>query len=181
VQPKWGIIRTGVPAEKAPKIHEGLKKAESSILTQIRTGRIGLASFLNRAKVPDFPTPMCQCGRAEETASHIIAFCPRFITQRDSLTSPPQGRLDIRTLVDTPEGAKRVGRWFLKLQILPQFRLAEELMREEERKERLTGWVSSRRLVRSRRRRRRQGVTCRLWRRLQKGYKFSDVIGLVMV
>src|SRR5215469_5797736 len=54
----------------------GLRKAESSILTQIRTGRIGLAAFLNRARVPDFPSPMCQCGQAEETASHIIAYCP---------------------------------------------------------------------------------------------------------
>lgn len=135
-QPKWGIIRASAPAEKAPKIHEGLRKAESSILTQIRTGRIGLAAFLNRARVPDFPSPMCQCGRAEETASHIIAFCPRFVAQRGSLTSPPADRLDIRTLVSTPKGAKRIARWFLKLQILPQFRLAEELMREEEEKER---------------------------------------------
>ncbi|PQE16127.1 reverse transcriptase protein [Rutstroemia sp. NJR-2017a BBW] len=33
-----------------------LKKAESTVLIQMRTGRIGLAHFLSTAKVPDFPT-----------------------------------------------------------------------------------------------------------------------------
>lgn len=33
------------------------------------------------------------------------------------------------------EGAKRLAHWFLRLRILPQFRLAEELLREERRRE----------------------------------------------
>jgi hypothetical protein len=130
--PKWGIIRAGVPAEDAPEIHVGLRKAESSILTQIRTGRIGLAAFLNRARVPDFPSPMCRCGQAEETASHVIAHCPRFTDQRRGLAGPA-GRTDVRTLVGTVKGGKRLARWFLGLRILPQFNLAEELLREEGR------------------------------------------------
>ena len=42
-----------MPAKDALEIHVGLRKAESSILTQIWTGRIGLAAFLNRGRVPD--------------------------------------------------------------------------------------------------------------------------------
>ena len=36
--------------------------AQSSILTQVRTGKIGLAAFLCKCWVPDFPTPACSCG-----------------------------------------------------------------------------------------------------------------------
>jgi len=58
-RPKWGLIGVGPPSEEPPKIYKELKKAESSILTQIQTGRIGLAAFLNKAKVPSFPSPKC--------------------------------------------------------------------------------------------------------------------------
>ena len=126
---RWGLVGVGPPSEEPPKIHADLKKAESSVLTQIRTGRIGLAAFLNKARVPDYPSPKCQCGLAEETASHVIAYCPRFTEQRQSLAP---GRPNVKELVSSVEGAKRLARWFLRLRILPQFNLADELLREEE-------------------------------------------------
>ena len=126
---KWGLIGVGPPSEDSPKIHTELKKAESSVLTQIRTGRNGLAAFLNRARVPEFPSPMCQCGQAEETARHVIAYCSRFTEQRRDLAT---GRPNIHELVGTAKGAKRLARWFLRLRIWPQFNYAEELLREEE-------------------------------------------------
>ena len=62
-------LPTVQPAEYRPKIdyraldrHEGLTKAESSLLTQARTGVIGLRDFLFRARVPEVPTPYCECG-----------------------------------------------------------------------------------------------------------------------
>ena len=51
--------------------HEGLTKAESSLLTQARTGAIGLKDFLFRAKVPRISTPYCECGRGRETVEHL--------------------------------------------------------------------------------------------------------------
>ena len=124
-----GTYKSRAASEEPPKIHKELKKAESSILTQIRTGRIGLAAFLNKARVPNFPSPICQCGQAEETASHIIAYCPRFAEQRQGLAV---GHPDIKKLVSTAKGAQRLARWFLRLRVLPQFYYAEELLREEE-------------------------------------------------
>jgi len=48
-------------------------------------------------------------------------------------------------MVDTPEGAKKLARWFHGLRILPQFDLAEELIREEEgRKEERVGQLGER-------------------------------------
>ena len=70
------------PHHKNLKLYKELQKAEASLLLQTRTGRIGLASFLFRAGVPDFPTPLCVCGQAEETVKHITSSCSLYSSQR---------------------------------------------------------------------------------------------------
>src|SRR5947207_3332505 len=49
---RTGLHRCGPPGGKAVKLHAVLQKAESAITTQIRTGRIGLTAFLNKARLP---------------------------------------------------------------------------------------------------------------------------------
>ena len=49
------------------ELHIGLKKAESSILTQARTGKIGLRAFLFGINVPTATTPICPYGIREES------------------------------------------------------------------------------------------------------------------
>jgi hypothetical protein len=127
----WGLLGVTAPTRKTISLHANLRKAESAVLVQIRTGRIGLASFLNKVRVPDFPSPICQCGQAHETAAHVIAHCEMHATARRSLQDPSTGRVDINTLVSTKEGAQRLARWFIRLRILPQFNLADELLYEE--------------------------------------------------
>ena len=46
------------------------------MLTQARTGRIGLRGFLFQRRVPEVVTPLCDCGIAEETVEHLIRGCP---------------------------------------------------------------------------------------------------------
>lgn len=54
--------------------HQFLTKAQSSLLTQIPTGHIGLPEYLmQRHRVT---SPACQCGHPEETAEHVILDCP---------------------------------------------------------------------------------------------------------
>jgi hypothetical protein len=98
------------------------------VITQIRTGRIGLAAFLNKAQVPEFPSPECQCGQGNETATHVIVHCPRFAEIRRSLINRGSNMVDLRALVTKAEGIKRLARWFLRLRILPQFLFAEGLL-----------------------------------------------------
>jgi hypothetical protein len=57
------------------KLHAGLRKAESSILVQARTGRIGLAKFLYNRKVPGILSAQCRCRNGEETPRHIALYC----------------------------------------------------------------------------------------------------------
>ena len=57
--PTWGVIGVGPPKRSVLKLHKDLRKAESALITQIRIRRIGLAAFLNKAKVPGYETPTC--------------------------------------------------------------------------------------------------------------------------
>src|ERR1700684_3835831 len=59
--------RAEEPADEPPtkerlKLHDELQKAESSLLVQMRTGKIGLRAFLFERRVPDVMTPVCSCG-----------------------------------------------------------------------------------------------------------------------
>ena len=71
-----GVVPENTPPTKQMlKLHEGLRKAESALLTQARTGRIGLAKFLYERSVPGFTTATCQCRAGHETPRHMALFC----------------------------------------------------------------------------------------------------------
>ena len=86
------------------KIHKVLKKAESSLLTQIRTGRIGLNSFHNKRKVPGFDSPLCACGTAEQTVQHVLD-CDFLNTNRNELLRA-EGSTNLKVLLRTKKGTR---------------------------------------------------------------------------
>jgi hypothetical protein len=114
------------PSEKVLSLHQGLHKAESSLLVQLRTGKIGLRDFLHNIGVPEVTSAACTCGHERETPKHVTIFCPLYQDTRDQLRV--NGRLDFEALLTTVEGVKRVTRWWLRRRILGQFWLAEELI-----------------------------------------------------
>jgi hypothetical protein len=82
-----GIVRS--PAQLSsigyrPQLHHGASKATSSLITQIRTEKIGLNAFLADRHVPD-KAAICTCERSRQTAKHILLFCPEYADERDSL------------------------------------------------------------------------------------------------
>ncbi|OAA63262.1 hypothetical protein SPI_03425 [Niveomyces insectorum RCEF 264] len=60
-------------AQAVRRRHLHLTKAESSLLTQIRTGHIGQRAYLFRRQAVD--SPACRCGAGDETAAHILLSC----------------------------------------------------------------------------------------------------------
>ena len=112
------------PHKNNLKLYKELQKAEASLLLQIRTGRIGLASFLFRAGAPDFPTPLCVCGQAEETPKHITSSYSLYSRQRQQVSFNPQ---DFTTIISNPELLQKFLYWFMSLKRLNQFNLAFKL------------------------------------------------------
>lgn len=85
-------------------LYEGLTRAESSMLLQIRTEAIGLNSHLHKIGRSD--TPNCLCGAERQTAAHLIASCPlldehrrTLSTDGESLTQLPSDKTRVRELV----------------------------------------------------------------------------------
>lgn len=108
------------------KLHSKLRKAESTILIHMRTGRTGLAHFLHKAKVPGWDSGVCECGQALETPRHVLLYCPR---ERERRTEFGE-RADFVRLLDTPEGAGIASRWMIQSGRLRQFQVANSLLYE---------------------------------------------------
>jgi hypothetical protein len=108
------------------KLHSGLRKAESSVLVQTRTGRIGLAKFLYSRKVPGVLSAQCRCRTGEETPRHMALFCIDEIGRRQHLQVG--GRVDYQQLIGTNSGAKRLAEWMIRVGRLGQFSLARRLL-----------------------------------------------------
>jgi hypothetical protein len=121
------------PNCKVLKLHQGLQKAESSLLVQIRTQRIGLAQFLHDQHVPGYETGRCLCIGGSETPRHITLFCSNIVASRTYLrnlirTKLGSDRIDYQRLIGSPEGAKIFTKWFMELGCLGQFSLTRQLL-----------------------------------------------------
>lgn len=73
--PRRGII----------KLHCGLSKELSSLVVQMRTGKIGLRDFLFGRKVPGIEDGTCECRHGNQTVKHILLECRLFARQRRDL------------------------------------------------------------------------------------------------
>ena len=114
-----------MPYRASLRLRAGLSKAQSSILTQMRTGKIGLAAFLCRRRVPGFPTPACCCGAQWETAKHVVLECPRLQRVRRSLYTAT-ATTEYQVMISCPRPAAALTSCILRHGVLPQFSWAQE-------------------------------------------------------
>ena len=122
-------VRTDTPPTKRVLgLHVDLRKAESALLTQIRTGRIGLAKFLHSRRVPDFATGRCRCGGGLETPRHMALFCTQEATRRNQLKDLAGRATPYTLLTGTKAGVKIFTRWMMLSNRLRQFSLARRLL-----------------------------------------------------
>lgn len=113
-------------------LHRGLQKAESTLATLIRTEHIGLNDYLARRKVPDCPSPLCECGWQQQTVKHIVLFCPRYARDRDKMIQEAQTS-DLAIMLSIEHGIRAVTRWFLRQDILTQFSEARKILEKDAR------------------------------------------------
>jgi hypothetical protein len=102
-------------------LYKYLRKAESIMLVQLRTGRTGLRHFLSKARVPGYESEQCSCGTGSETPRHILLHCSHKADRRIVLREALGGQLDLNCLLDTPRRAPVGSKWMiLRLQQLNQ-------------------------------------------------------------
>ena len=114
---------------KRLKVQSLLKKAESALATQIRTGKIGLADFLHKRRVPGVTSPACSCGWHRQTPEHVIMFC-RLISGRNAMLREA-GTNSYQALTESPKTLKTLTAWLMKLGMLTQFPLAVQLLYQQ--------------------------------------------------
>lgn len=66
------------PSHLIKRVHKKVKAAKSSLITQIRTEKIGLKSFLYNRRVPGVEEESCECGANKQMARHILHECRLF-------------------------------------------------------------------------------------------------------
>jgi hypothetical protein len=119
-QPAWTQRNARPPDPKVLQLHEGLRKAESSMLIQAPTEKIGLAQFLYTRGVPGVVTALYSCGVGPETARHVVIYCEKEVGRHQEVRREDARRtLDYRWLTNTNTGARKLSRWLIQSGRLP--------------------------------------------------------------
>ena len=66
------------PSRAILKLHTKLSKSLSSLLVQMRMGKIGLRKYLHSRKMPEVDNPTCQCEQASQSVTHVLIHCRKF-------------------------------------------------------------------------------------------------------
>lgn len=71
---------TSTPSTKALQLHRGVKKPVTALITQMRTGKIGLRAFLVARKLAN--SSKCECCHRSQTVQHVLLDCRKFTRLR---------------------------------------------------------------------------------------------------
>lgn len=86
-------------------LRTGLTATQATASTLVRTGKIGLNSFLSKANVPGNESPTCECGGRWEDAKYVIIFCPRWRVGSSKMLHDKETN-DFLTLISTNKGLR---------------------------------------------------------------------------
>jgi ribonuclease HI len=111
--------------KEALQYWEGLRKATSSVLIQLRTGKIGLAGYLSKINARD--SPRCDCDLGNQTVAHVLLECPLLQderqTMRDDLaTAGVSMQLGTDELLQQLPARSILAQFMLSTGLLDQFR-----------------------------------------------------------
>ncbi|KAF6518133.1 hypothetical protein HZS61_002211 [Fusarium oxysporum f. sp. conglutinans] len=84
-------LDNALPGKHTRTLYDALKRRESDILVQIRTGMARVNRYLHR--IGAAKTDTCGCGQEEETVDHFLFRCTRWDEQREHMQNVDQGMI----------------------------------------------------------------------------------------
>ncbi|KAJ3484580.1 hypothetical protein NLI96_g5547 [Meripilus lineatus] len=92
------------PSDKPPKVYKDLPKRSCSLITQLRSGHIGLNQYLARFRIVD--SPNCSTCNVPETVDHYLFSCRNYLEERHTLRAA-LGRIPLTKRVLLGSGGRR--------------------------------------------------------------------------
>jgi hypothetical protein len=125
LSPRYARISTfdnATPSKALEKMYNNLSRPQCSVLTQLRTGHIGLNAYLHRFKIA--PSPLCPHCATPESVPHLLLTCPVYRHARLHLIIRVKtARLSLRTLLSAKSDAAPVLAFVRDTGRLPRYEL----------------------------------------------------------
>jgi hypothetical protein len=108
------------PSKAHLDLHRGLRRAASSVVVQLQTGKIALASYLGTFGAA--PTTECHCGLGRQDSDHILTSCPTYANIRSEVLWDEAREPDYRRILSQGPLVKKAAQFMLRTRLLGQFR-----------------------------------------------------------